>query len=420
MKILVVGGGGREHATIKSLAGENRQLFCAPGNAGIANLAVCVDIKTNDVQGIVDFAVKEKIDLVVVSQDEPLVLGMVDALQKAGIRAFGPDKKAAAIEGSKAFSKALMKKYGIPTADFETFTDSRSAIEYLKKKNKYPTVIKASGLALGKGVIIAENFGKACEAVKEMLDGGKFGESGSEIVIEEFLTGTEVSVLAFTDGHCVKPMVSSKDHKRAFDDDKGLNTGGMGVIAPNPVYTESVEKQAYETIFLPTVKAMNAEGRTFKGILYFGLMVTEDGPKVIEYNCRLGDPEAQVCLPLLKTDLLEIMNAVIDEKLSDVQVESEDGAAVIVMMCSGGYPEKYQKGKVITGLDEKGQSDCFDYVFHSGTDFVNGQYVSNGGRVLGFMCKANTVKEAQKKVYSNIDTVSFENSFYRRDIGGKR
>ena len=420
MKILVVGGGGREHATIKALVGEGRELFCAPGNAGIANLATCVDIKTNDIEGIVKFATEEKIDLAIVSQDEPLVLGMVDALREAGIRAFGPNKAAAIIEGSKAFSKDMMKKYGIPTAAYEKFTDSEKAIEYVKQQNTYPAVIKASGLALGKGVIIAQNFEEAKEAIIEMLDGGKFGESGSEIVIEEFLTGTEVSVLAFTDGHCVRPMISSKDHKRAHDGDEGLNTGGMGVIAPNPAYTKEVEKQAYETILIPTIKAMNAEGRTFKGVLYYGLIITDKGPKVIEYNCRFGDPEAQVCLTLLKTDLLTIMNAVIDEKLSEIEVENEDGAAIIVMMCSGGYPEKYEKGKEITGLDENGQNDAFEYVYHSGTAKKDGKYYSNGGRVLGFVAKGKDVKDAQDNVYSNIDKVSFEKSFYRNDIGGKR
>ncbi len=420
MKILVVGGGGREHAILKSLAGEGRQLFCAPGNAGIANLATCVDIKINDLEGIVKFATEEKIDLALVSQDEPLVLGMVDALQEAGIRTFGPNKNAAIIEGSKAFSKDLMKKYNIPTAGYEKFTDSAKAVEYVKEQNSYPTVIKASGLALGKGVIIAQDFEEAKEAIVEMLDGGKFGESGSEIVIEEFLTGPEVSVLAFTDGKCVRPMISSKDHKRAFDNDQGLNTGGMGVIAPNPAYTPEVEKEAWEKILIPTIEAMNAEGRTFKGVLYYGLMITPKGPKVIEYNCRFGDPEAQVCLSLLKTDLLEIVNAVIDERLEEIEVVNEDGAAIIVMMCSGGYPENYEKGKEITGLDEKGQNDSFYYVFHSGTKMADGKYLSNGGRVLGFVAKGKDIADAQNNVYSNIDKVSFEKSFYRHDIGGKR
>lgn len=420
MRILVVGGGGREHATVKSLAKEGRELFCAPGNAGIANLATCVDIKTNDIDGIVKFATENKIDLAVVSQDEPLVLGMVDALENAGIRAFGPNKAAAIIEGSKAFSKDLMKKYNIPTAAYEKFTDSEKAIQYLQQQNCYPAVIKASGLALGKGVIIAENFEEAREAVIEMLEGGKFGESGNEIVIEEFLTGTEVSVLAFTDGKCVKPMISSKDHKRAFDGDKGLNTGGMGVIAPNPAYTKDVEKQAWEQIFIPTINAMNAENRTFKGVLYFGLIITDKGPKVIEYNCRFGDPEAQVCLSLLDTDLLEIMNAVIDGELEKVNFSNKEGGAIVVMMCSGGYPESYAKGKEISGLNNDGQSDKFDYIFHSGTALKDGKYVSNGGRVLGLVCLGKDVKDAQNKVYANIDSVKFENSFYRNDIGGKR
>ena len=420
MRILVVGGGGREHATVKSLAKEGRELFCAPGNAGIANLATCVDIKTNDIDGIVKFATENKIDLAVVSQDEPLVLGMVDALENAGIRAFGPNKAAAIIEGSKAFSKDLMKKYNIPTAAYEKFTDSEKAIQYLQQQNCYPAVIKASGLALGKGVIIAENFEEARETVIEMLEGGKFGESGNEIVIEEFLTGTEVSVLAFTDGKCVKPMISSKDHKRAFDGDKGLNTGGMGVIAPNPAYTKDVEKQAWEQIFIPTINAMNAENRTFKGVLYFGLIITDKGPKVIEYNCRFGDPEAQVCLSLLDTDLLEIMNAVIDGELEKVNFSNKEGGAIVVMMCSGGYPESYAKGKEISGLNNDGQSDKFDYIFHSGTALKDGKYVSNGGRVLGLVCLGKDVKDAQNKVYENIDSVKFENSFYRNDIGGKR
>ncbi|MBR5875137.1 MAG: phosphoribosylamine--glycine ligase, partial [Oscillospiraceae bacterium] len=324
------------------------------------------------------------------------------------------------IEGSKAFSKDLMKKYNIPTAAYEKFTDSAAAIEYVKAQDFYPTVIKASGLALGKGVIIAQDFEEAKEAIIEMLDGGKFGESGEEIVIEEFLTGPEVSVLAFTDGKCVRPMISSKDHKRAFDNDEGLNTGGMGVIAPNPFYTEEVEKIAYETILIPTIEAMNAEGRTFKGVLYYGLMITEKGPKVIEYNCRFGDPEAQVCLSLLKTDLLEIVDAVIDERLSEIEVVNEEGAAIIVMMCSGGYPEAYEKGKEIIGLDEKGQNDAFYYVFHSGTKMADGKYLSNGGRVLGFVAKGKDIPDAQNNVYSNIDKVSFEKSFYRHDIGGKR
>ncbi len=419
MKILVVGGGGREHATIKSLAGEGREIFCAPGNGGIGALATNVPIKATDIDGMVDFCKKENIDLCVVSPDDPLVLGMVDAMEEAGIRAFGPKKDAAIIEGSKAFAKDLMKKYGIPTAAYEVFTESDKAIEYVEKMGKYPIVIKASGLALGKGVIIAESFEEAKTAIIEMIEGGMFGESSSKIVIEEFLTGTEVSVLAFTDGKCIKPLTSAKDHKRALDGDKGLNTGGMGVIAPNPVYTKDVEERAINEIMIPTMEAMNKEGRTFKGVLYFGLIITEDGPKVIEYNCRFGDPEAQVCLSLLKTDLLTVMNAIIDEKLSEVEIETKDGACVCVMMVSGGYPGSYEKNKLIEGLDENGQCEDF-YVFHSGTTMKDGKYYTSGGRVLGLTYVGEDLKSAQDHVYNNIDKISFEKSFYRKDIGGKR
>lgn len=419
MKILVVGGGGREHATIKSLSGEGREIYCAPGNGGIGAIATNVPIKATDIEGMVDFCKKEKIDLCVVSPDDPLVLGMVDAMNEAGVRAFGPTKDAAIIEGSKAFAKDLMKKYGIPTANYEVFTDSRKAIEYVEKMDKYPVVIKASGLALGKGVIIAENFEQAKMAIYEMIDNGLFGESGSKIVIEEFLVGTEVSVLAFTDGKCIKPLTSAKDHKRIFDGDRGLNTGGMGVIAPNPAYTPEVEERAKREIFIPTIEAMKKEGRTFKGVLYFGLIITADGPKVIEYNCRFGDPEAQVCLSLLKTDLLSVMNAVIDEKLSDIEIETKDGTCICVMMVSGGYPEKYEKGKLIKGLSRDGQHGDF-YVFHSGTVLKDGQYYTNGGRVLGLTYIGKSLKDAQDHVYKNIDKISFENSFYRKDIGGKR
>ncbi len=420
MKILVVGSGGREHATLKSLNKNQNELYCAPGNAGIANIASCVDIKSNDIVGITNFAKENKIDLVVVSQDEPLVLGMVDELEKAGIRSFGPNKAAAIIEGSKAFSKNLMKKYNIPTAKYENFTSSKEAIAYLEKENSYPTVIKASGLALGKGVIIAQNEKEAKEAVIDMLDNSKFGESSKEIVIEEFLQGVEVSVLAFCDGKTIRPLISAKDHKRAFDNDEGLNTGGMGVIAPNPYYTKEIEKQAFEKIFTPTIEAMNKEGRKFKGVLYFGLMLTDKGPYVIEYNCRLGDPEAQVCLSLLKTDLLQIMNAVIDEKLHEVEFENSDEGAIVVMLCSGGYPLDYKKGYVINGLDEKGQNENFDFIFHSGTaKNENGQYTSNSGRVLGLVAKGENVLKAKEKLYSNIKKVNFEDCFYRSDIGGK-
>ena len=412
MKILVVGGGGREHATVKSLVGEGRELYCAPGNAGIGTLAKNIDIDAKDIDGVVAFCKKEKIDLCVVSPDDPLVMGMVDALQKEGIRAFGPTKDAAIIEGSKAFAKDLMKKYGIPTAAYEVFTDSTKAIEYVKKLDKYPIVVKASGLALGKGVIIAENFEQARMAIFEMIDNGLFGESGSKIVIEEFLVGTEVSVLAFTDGKSIKTLTSAKDHKRVFDGDRGLNTGGMGVIAPNPAYTKEYEERAMKEIFIPTVEAMKKEGRTFKGVLYFGLILTQDGPKVIEYNCRFGDPEAQVCLTLLKTDLLSIMEAVIDERLDEIEIETKEGSCICVMLVSGGYPEKYEKGKLITGLSRDGQHGDF-YVFHSGTVLKDGNYYTNGGRVLGLTYVDKTLKEAQDHVYKNIDKITFENCFYR-------
>ncbi len=420
MKILVVGGGGREHAILKNLKGENRQLFCAPGNSGISKIATCVDIKINDLEGIVKFSKENNIDLAVVSQDEPLVLGMVDALEEAGVRTFGPNKAAAIIEGSKAFSKDLMKKYNIPTAKYENFTCSKKAVEYLEKNDRYPIVIKASGLALGKGVIIAQNFKEAKETAIDMLENSMFGESGAEIVIEEFLTGVEVSVLAFTDGKVVKPMISAKDHKRAFDNDEGLNTGGMGVIAPNPFYTKELEERAFNEIFIPTINAMKKEGRTFKGVLYFGLILTSEGPKVIEYNCRFGDPEAQVCLTLLKTDLLDIFSAVIDERLEDIEVVNSDDNAIIVMLCSGGYPTSYQKGYEITGLDENGQNENFEYVYHSGTLLKDNKFTNNGGRVLGLVSLGKDLKEAQSNVYNNMGKVKFKDSFYRTDIGGKR
>ncbi len=420
MKILVVGGGGREHAILKNLQGDGRELFCAPGNSGISKIATCVDIKINDLDGIVSFAKENNIDLAVVSQDEPLVLGMVDALETAGIRTFGPNKAAAIIEGSKAFSKDLMKKYNIPTAKYENFTSSKEAIEYLEKNTSYPIVIKASGLALGKGVIIAQNFDEAKETVIEMLENSMFGDSSNEIVIEEFLTGVEVSVLAFTDGKTIKPMISAKDHKRAFDNDEGLNTGGMGVIAPNPYYTKDIEKRAFEEIFIPTVEAMKSENRTFKGVLYFGLILTNEGPKVIEYNCRFGDPEAQVCLTLLQTDLLEIFNAVIDERLEEIEVVNSDETAIIVMLCSGGYPTSYQKGFEITGLDNNGQNENFEYIYHSGTLLKDNKFTNNGGRVLGLVSLGENLKSAQNNIYSNINKVNFTDSFYRTDIGGKR
>ena len=418
MKVMVIGGGGREHAIIKKLkeSKEITELYALPGNGGIASDAECVDIKATDVDTAVDFAVKNGIDFAVVAPDDPLVLGMVDALREEGFMTFGPKKNAAIIEGSKVFSKDLMKKYNIPTAFYEVFTDSEKAIEYLKKQNTYPAVIKADGLALGKGVIIAQNEQEAVDAVNSMINDKKFGESGSRVVVEEFLTGPEVSVLAFTDGKCVKPMVSSKDHKRAFDNDEGLNTGGMGTISPNPYYTDEIAKECMDTIFIPTIEAMNKEGRPFKGCLYFGLMITPNGPKVIEYNARFGDPEAQVVLPRLKTDLVDICEAVIDEKLSDLDIEWDNGAAACVVMASGGYPVSYKKGIEMFGLNDNGGVDGA-IVYHAGTKYENGKFYTNGGRVLGVTATADTLDEALEKAYAAVGKISFEGAHYRHDIG---
>ncbi|MDY3971996.1 MAG: phosphoribosylamine--glycine ligase [Clostridia bacterium] len=417
MKILVVGGGGREHAIVWKIAQSPKvdKIYCAPGNGGIAELAECVDIGATDIENMVKFAKEKAVDLVMVAPDDPLVLGMVDAMEKEGIRAFGPRANAAIIEGSKAFSKELMKKYNIPTAGYEVFTDSASAIEYIKK-GTFPTVIKADGLALGKGVIIAQNLEEAEQAVHEMIDDGKFGKSGSRVVIEEFLTGPEVSVLAFTDGKTVKPMVSAQDHKRAYDNDEGLNTGGMGTFSPSRLYDDAKAAECMENIFLPTIKAMSAEGRPFKGVLYFGLMMTANGVKVIEYNCRFGDPETQVVLPRLKTDLVEIMEAVIDERLDEIEIEWEDNAAVCVVMASGGYPVSYKKGYEITGLDNVGDLT----VFHAGTAIKDGKIVTNGGRVLGVTAVGNDLDEAIKNAYAGVSKISWTDEFHRSDIGIKK
>ena len=418
MDILMLGSGGREHALIKKLKESPKagKIYCAPGNGGISKDAECVNISVMDKEGIIAFAKEKNIDLVFVAPDDPLAAGVVDALNDAGIRAFGPVAKAAEIESSKVFSKNLMKKYNIPTAGYEVFSDPEKAIAYIEEQNKFPTVIKADGLALGKGVIIAQNLEEAKDAVKEIMEDKKFGDSGNNIVIEEFLTGPEVSVLAFTDGKCVKPMVSSKDHKRAFDNDEGLNTGGMGTISPNPYYTDEIADICMETIFKPTIDAMNKENRPFKGCLYFGLMITPNGPKVIEYNARFGDPEAQVVLPRLKTDLVDICEAVIDERLNDLNIEWYDGAAACVVMASGGYPVKYKKGIEIKGLDDKGQVDGAT-VYHAGTKYENGKFYTSGGRVLGITAVAPTLDEALKKAYSAVDKISFEGAHYRRDIG---
>ena len=413
MKIMVVGGGGREHTIIKTLK-KNKditEIFALPGNGGIALDATCVDIGAKDIEKIVEFAKSNSIDFAVVAPDDPLVLGAVDALNDVGIPCFGPNKAAAEIEGSKVFSKNLMKKYNIPTASYEVFTDIDSALSYLETA-PIPTVIKADGLALGKGVIIAETKEQAVEAVKSMMEDKIFGASGSRVVIEEFLTGPEVSVLSFTDGNVVVPMVSSMDHKRALDGDKGLNTGGMGTVAPNPYYTDEIAKICMDEIFIPTMNAMNAEGRKFKGCLYFGLMLTSGGPKVIEYNCRFGDPETQVVLPLLETDLLTIMKAVENETLADVDIKFSNGAACCVVMASNGYPQSYEKGYEIT-VDNDIEAD----VFIAGATLKGEKLLTSGGRVLGVVATAPDLKSAVDKSYKEVEKVHFGNAFYRKDIG---
>lgn len=415
MKVMVIGGGGREHAIIKKLkeSKEITELYALPGNGGIAEDAVCVNISATDIAAQVKFATENKIDYAVVAPDDPLCLGAVDELTKAGVPCFGPDKKAAIIEGSKVFSKNLMKKYGIPSAAYEIFDNPESALSYLETA-PLPAVIKADGLALGKGVIIAETREAAKRAVRDIMEDRVFGKSGEKIVIEEFLTGPEVSVLSFTDGETVVPMVSSMDHKRALDGDKGLNTGGMGTIAPNPYYTPEIAKQCMEKIFLPTVNAMNAEGRTFKGCLYFGLMLTADGPKVIEYNCRFGDPETQVVLPLLESDLFTVMRAVTNGTLKETEVRFKNGAAACVIIASGGYPVSYKKGFEIK-MDESVK----DSVYVAGAEIKNGRLVTSGGRVLGVTATALTLKEAICAAYEKAEKVSFNNAFYRKDIGLK-
>lgn len=418
MDILIVGGGGREHAIALALKGSEKvdKLYCAPGNGGIAAAAECFPVKATDIEGIVELAERLKPDYVFVAPDDPLVLGMVDKLNEKGFKTFGPKANAAIIEGSKSFAKELMKKYGIPTASYEIFTDADKAVAYLEKKNSYPAVIKCDGLALGKGVVIAQNFSEARDAVKSMMIDEKFGKSGSEIVIEEFMTGPEVSVLAFTDGKTVKPMISSMDHKRALDNDEGLNTGGMGTVAPNPYYTKAVADECMEKIFKPTIKAMSTEGRPFKGCLYFGLMITPEGPKVVEYNCRFGDPETQVVLPLLQTDLADIIEAVWEEKLDALDIRWSGKNAACVVMASGGYPVKYESGKEISGLDEKGQTQgaC---VYHAGTRLENGKYLTAGGRVLGVTAVGDDLKTALNRAYEAVETISFDKAQYRRDIG---
>ena len=415
MKLLVVGGGGREHAVIKKLR-ENpsvTEIFALPGNGGIAHDATCVDIAATDVAKIAAFAAENGVDYAVVTPDDPLVLGCVDALEAKGIPCFGPRKNSAIIEGSKVFSKNLMKKYGIPTADYAVFDDPKAALDYLATA-PIPTVVKADGLALGKGVVVAMTREEAEDAVRSIMQDKKFGASGNQIVIEEFLSGPEVSVLSFTDGHTVVPMVSSMDHKRAGDSDTGLNTGGMGTIAPNPYYTEEIAAECMEKIFLPTIHAMNAEGRPFKGCLYFGLMLTKDGPKVIEYNCRFGDPETQVVLPLLESDLLTVMQAVTDERLADCAVRFAKKHACCVVMASAGYPASYEKGFEITIPEALRGS-----VFVAGAKQKDGALVTSGGRVLGVCAVADSLKEAIGAAYEKVGHIRFDNAYYRRDIGVK-
>ena len=413
MNIMVVGGGGREHVIIKKIK-DNPQagtIYALPGNGGIADDAVCVPIGPTDIDNIVKFASEHEIDYAVVAQDDPLALGCVDRLDEIGIPSFGPCADAALIEASKVFSKDLMKKYGIPTARYEVFTDMEAALAYLDEA-PVPTVVKADGLALGKGVVIAQTRDEAKSAVREMMAEHKFGASGDRIVIEEFLTGPEVSVLSFTDGKTIVPMVSSMDHKRAGDGDTGLNTGGMGAVAPNPYYTKEVADECMEKIFLPTVRAMNEEGRTFKGCLYFGLMITADGPKVIEYNCRFGDPEAQVVLPLLKSDLLTVMQAVTEERLAEVPVEFDDGYACCVVMASDGYPVSYEKGYEITIPEEEKAS-----TYVAGAALKDGKLVTSGGRVLGVTATADSLAGAIDAAYAKVEKIRFDNAYFRRDIG---
>lgn len=417
MKILVIGSGGREHAICWKLAQSPKaeKIYCAPGNAGIAQIAECVPIKAMEFDKLADFAEEKKIDLTVVGMDDPLVGGIVDVFEKRGLRVFGPRKNAAILEGSKAFSKDLMKKYGIPTAKYETFSDTAAAEKYLKEQASFPIVLKADGLALGKGVLICQDLQEALDGLKEIMVDKKFGAAGNEMVIEEFLTGREVSVLTFVDGKTVKEMASAQDHKRAGDGDTGLNTGGMGNFSPSPFYTPEIKKFCEEKIFQPTVDAMRAEGREFKGVIFFGLMLTADGPKVLEYNARFGDPEAQVVLPRMENDLVDVFEACIDGTLDKIGLKFRDEACVCVMLASDGYPVAYEKGKEIRGLGKfEGKSDYI--CFHSGTAFKDGKIVTNGGRVLGITALGKDLHEARKKAYEAVDWVSFDNKYYRHDI----
>ncbi len=424
MDILVIGSGGREHAIVRKLKESPKagKLYCVPGNGGIACDAACGPVGAMDKEGVLAFAKEHKADFIFVAPDDPLAAGMTDFLEAAGFPCFGPNAKAAEIESSKVFSKNLMKKYGIPTAAYEVFTEQSAALEYIREQGKYPVVIKADGLALGKGVVIAQNEQEAEEALQSMMEEKIFGDSGSRVVVEEFLTGPEVTVLAFTDGKTLCPMASSMDHKQAYDGDKGPNTGGMGTISPNPAYTKEAAQRCMEEIFLPTMQAMNTEGRKFKGCLYFGLMLTPDGPRVIEYNSRFGDPEAQVVLPRLETDLAEIITAVAQERLGELEIKWSEKASACVILASGGYPGSYPKGLEIAGLDEKGQIAAMPEVtvYHAGTKRENGKFYTNGGRVLGLTALGDTLEEALETAYRAVDMVNFEGVMFRKDIGRRK
>ena len=417
MNVLIVGSGGREHAIAASVAKSPRadKIYCAPGNAGIAEYAQCVPIGAMEFDKLRDFAKENAIDLCIVGMDDPLVGGLVDVLEEAGIRTFGPKKNAAILEGSKAFSKDLMKKYNIPTAAYENFTDPEAAMAYLKNA-KFPIVLKADGLALGKGVLICKDLEEAKAGVKEIMLDKKFGTAGNEMVIEEFMTGREVSVLSFVDGKTIRTMTSAQDHKRAKDGDQGLNTGGMGTFSPSPFYTPEVDEFCKKYVYQKTVDAMAAEGRPFKGIIFFGLMLTADGPKVLEYNARFGDPEAQVVLPRMENDIIEVMEACVDGKLDQIDLKFEDNAAVCVVLASDGYPVKYEKGIPIHGFENFKDKDGY-YCFHAGTKFKDGEIVTNGGRVLGITAKGETLKEARKNAYAATEWISFANKYMRHDIG---
>lgn len=418
MKILIVGSGGREHAIAWSVSQSPKaeKIYCAPGNAGIAEYAECVPIGAMEFDALAAFAAEKEIDLTIIGMDDPLVGGIVDVFEEKGLRVFGPRKNAAILEGSKAFSKDLMKKYHIPTAAYENFDDPEKALEYLRTQAKFPIVLKADGLALGKGVLICNSLEEAEAGVREIMQDKKFGTAGDRMVIEEFMTGREVSVLTFVDGKTIRPMTSAQDHKRALDGDKGLNTGGMGTFSPSPFYTDEIDRFCREKIFQPTVDAMAAEGRPFKGIIFFGLMLTEDGPKVLEYNARFGDPEAQVVLPRMKTDILEVMEACVDGTLDKVDLQFEDNAAVCVVLASDGYPVKYEKNIPMYGFENFAGKDGY-YCFHAGTKFLDGQIVTNGGRVVGITAKGKDLKEARANAYKATEWIQFANKYMRNDIG---